>query len=134
MEETICRNREKTSDRKGYIDIFRCIGILCMIIGHTALGGHRMDHYIHAFHMPMFFVVSGYFFRSGKLRKTLMKLFTAYATLGLFHYAIWLGINRGGHEYYCAPKGSCLELHKPGYADCWGDMVPPMPCLGQSHF
>ena len=45
--------------------------------------------------MPMFFVVSGYFFRSGKLRKTLMKLFTAYATLGLFHYAIWLGINRG---------------------------------------
>mgnify|MGYP007030225338 CR=1 FL=1 len=34
-----------------------------MIMGHVGFGGH-FDKWIHAFHMPMFFFVSGMFFRS----------------------------------------------------------------------
>jgi len=45
-----------------YIDLFRGVGVLLMILGHLGLG-KAFDHYIHAFHMPMFFFVSGFFFK-----------------------------------------------------------------------
>ena len=47
--------------RIAYIDILRGIGILLMVMGHVGFGS-RFSHYIHAFHMPLFFVVSGYFY------------------------------------------------------------------------
>ena len=47
--------------RKEYIDIYRGIGILCMVIGHLYIG-FIFDKFSHAFHMPMFFFVTGYFF------------------------------------------------------------------------
>jgi fucose 4-O-acetylase-like acetyltransferase len=37
-----------------FIDIFRGIGIILMIMGHIYFGV-RFDKFIHAFHMPMFF-------------------------------------------------------------------------------
>lgn len=42
--------------RIAYIDILRGIGILLMVMGHVGFGS-RFSHYIHAFHMPLFFVV-----------------------------------------------------------------------------
>lgn len=38
------------------IDIYRGIGILCMLLGHIGFGG-LVDYVIHAFHMPMFFLI-----------------------------------------------------------------------------
>ncbi len=46
-------------------DILRGIGILLMIMGHSSFCDH-FNHYIHAFHMPIFFFVSGYFFNGEK--------------------------------------------------------------------
>lgn len=48
--------------RVEYVDLFRGIGIIIMIMGHIGFG-RLFDHYIHAFHMPMFFFASGYFFK-----------------------------------------------------------------------
>ena len=47
-------------------DILKGIGILYMVLGHSSAGGDAMSHYIHAFHMPLFFFVSGYFFNVKK--------------------------------------------------------------------
>ena len=47
--------------REEYMDVFRALGIIAMILGHIGFGS-RFDHLIHAFHMPMFFFVSGFFF------------------------------------------------------------------------
>ena len=47
--------------RIDYIDILRGIGILYMVFGHIKYYPHY-DYYIHAFHMPLFFFVSGLFF------------------------------------------------------------------------
>ena len=58
------RNKMKPAVRNDSIDIFRCFGILLMILWHIGFGD-LFDHYIHAFHMPMFFVVSGMFFDGG---------------------------------------------------------------------
>ena len=60
--EKIVESRAEQS-RVGYIDVFRGIGILLMIMGHTNSFGGYFDKFIHAFHVPMFFVVSGYLFR-----------------------------------------------------------------------
>lgn len=57
--------------RLSYFDLYRGFGILLMVMGHTALFGQRFDHYIHAFHMPLFFLVSGYFAKPEKERKFL---------------------------------------------------------------
>ena len=50
-------------NRIDYIDFFRAFGIILMIMGHVKFGSH-FDKWIHAFHMPMFFFVSGWFFKS----------------------------------------------------------------------
>lgn len=45
-----------------WIDICKWVGILTMICGHIALL-YILDKYIHAWHMPMFFVISGYLYK-----------------------------------------------------------------------
>lgn len=45
------------------IDIFRGIGIIIMVMGHIGFGS-IFDHLIHAFHMPMFYFISGMFFKA----------------------------------------------------------------------
>ena len=74
-------SREKS--RVEYIDLFRAIGIILMIMGHIKFGSH-FDKWIHAFHMPMFFFISGWFYRRkdsvgneiiGKIRDSLKRVF-----------------------------------------------------------
>ena len=63
----------KTNDRIEYIDMVRGICIIYMILGHIGFPSPYFDHYIHAFHMPMFFLISGI-------------LFKADCELGIFEY------------------------------------------------
>ena len=42
-------------------DVVKGIGILAVVIGHY--GGLAIDYYIYWFHMPLFFIMSGYFFK-----------------------------------------------------------------------
>ncbi len=52
--------------RIDYIDVLRGIGIIYMVLGHINFGT-AFDHYIHAFHMPLFFFVTGFFYRRQSL-------------------------------------------------------------------
>lgn len=52
-------------DRYVYIDYLRCFGIILMIMGHIEFND-VFDKWIHAFHMPLWFFVSGYFCRTEK--------------------------------------------------------------------
>ncbi len=45
------------------IDITKGIAIVLMIIGHCSLFGGTIRYLIFSFHMPLFFIYSGYFFR-----------------------------------------------------------------------
>ena len=49
------------SKRVDYVDIFRGIGIILMILGHMSFATTQFDHYIHAFHMPLFYFLQKYF-------------------------------------------------------------------------
>ena len=58
-------------------DVARALGIILVVFGHALRGlvsgghvdptgwSHSVDYFIYTFHMPLFFVVSGYFFRTG---------------------------------------------------------------------
>lgn len=50
-------------ERIDFIDIYRGFGILFMIMGHVYFGS-IFNKWIHAFHMPMFYFVTGYFYNS----------------------------------------------------------------------
>lgn len=78
------------------IDIYKGIGILCMMMGHIGFGG-IIDHSIHAFHMPMFFFISGYLYKDNTtqpfkvwLKKKAGALLVPYLVFGIMHYMIWL--------------------------------------------
>lgn len=92
------KNIRSEEKRIAWMDIFRGWGIILMIMGHVEFGNH-FDFFIHAFHMPMFFFVSGYFFKAGNIstinyiKKKAKTLLIPYAVFGLLGYAVWLHYN-----------------------------------------
>ena len=48
-----------TNNRLSYMDIAKGFGILCVIVGH--MGNETINRVVFSFHMPLFFIVSGYF-------------------------------------------------------------------------
>ncbi|MBR3255377.1 MAG: acyltransferase family protein [Clostridia bacterium] len=102
MVETInaintAENKKVNKKRIDYIDIYRAFGIILMIMGHIGFG-KRFDYFIHAFHMPMFFIVSGFFFKSGVnfkefTVKKVKSLLLPYFVFGILFYFIWVALN-----------------------------------------
>lgn len=62
-------------DRKIELDVVKGIGIIIMVIGHTHFSDGFLNHYIYAFHMPLFFVISGMLFRKNTLKEENPKLY-----------------------------------------------------------
>lgn len=86
--------------RVEYIDFFRGIGIILMIINHIGFGG-VIYNFSHAFHMPMFFIISGYFYSKKNkeiistvrfVKRKAKTLLLPYFVFGLFHYIVWIGL------------------------------------------
>ena len=53
-----------------WIDALRGIGIFLVVLGHTFWKGHNV---IYAFHMPLFFFISGILFKTGGEKNILIK-------------------------------------------------------------
>lgn len=51
--------------RLEWVDLAKGFGIILVVIGHTTLP-IEIRKWIYSFHMPLFFYLSGYFFKSGK--------------------------------------------------------------------
>lgn len=62
----------KTQKREMSFDIAKGIGMLAVILGHMTLP-QKMTDFIFSFHMPLFFLISGYFFRASDNREILYK-------------------------------------------------------------
>ena len=81
-------------NRLDYIDIYKGIGVILMVMGHIEFG-KTFDHFIHAFHMPMFFFISGYLYKhktkdelsfvSFMINKA-RALLIPYVAFGIFHF------------------------------------------------
>lgn len=91
----------KQLNRIEYIDIFRSFGIIAMIMGHVGYG-NTFDFFIHAFHMPMFFWISGFLFKHRSksemsfrtwLLKKARTLLLPYIVFGIAHYLLEIFID-----------------------------------------
>ena len=89
---------EDKLERIDYIDVFRSFGIILMIMGHIGYG-ETFDFFIHAFHMPMFFWISGFLFTTKTkeemsffdlLQKKAKSLLLPYFVFGLAHYIFYV--------------------------------------------
>lgn len=84
------------------IDILRAIGITFMVLGHVFDFFGKFDRYIHTFHMPLFFIVSGFLFKSKsevKLFKLIIqkvkRLLLPYLSFAAINYVAWLFLEKG---------------------------------------
>ena len=76
------------------LDVLKGLAITFMVVGH-AMPGSAFNHFIQEFHMPVFFMASGFFFASNKvdsfgglynvMRKKIVALFVPYAIWTLFY-------------------------------------------------
>ena len=80
--------------RINWIDVARGIGIILVIQGH-ALGADSYRHFIYAFHMPLFFFLSGLVFNyknyslSVTFKKSVKGILVPYVLFALLFYVIW---------------------------------------------
>ena len=81
-----------STNRLDSVDVFRAFGIIIMIMGHVGFG-KEFNQFIHSFHMPMFFIISGYFYKSQPFCKMAKKkaktLLLPYLTIGILHIIIY---------------------------------------------
>lgn len=76
------------SNRIVSFDILKGGGILLVILGHIQIP-YMLKTVIYSFHMPLFFFVSGCFFRPISLREFLQKDQTITDSLGLFAFLLF---------------------------------------------
>ena len=62
--------------RLPYMDVAKGMGILCVIIGH--MGNETINRIIFSFHMPLFFLISGYFLSNRLMPKEVLVRNTYY--------------------------------------------------------
>lgn len=75
------------SKRLDWIDIAKGIAIILVIVGHTVPNPSPLRHAIFSFHMPVFFILAGYTFRSKPWRElvsgSVLRLLVPYVVLAL---------------------------------------------------
>lgn len=86
--------KKKDANRKEWIDIAKGIGIIFVVLGHCFVKETPVHNWIFSFHMPLFFLLSGYCFRPEKYGsiksvvvtrfKALMIPYFAFAGFGVF--------------------------------------------------
>ncbi|MBQ2838898.1 MAG: acyltransferase family protein [Muribaculaceae bacterium] len=71
--------------RLDYVDVCKWLGISLVIFGHIKMPNEVLQ-WIYAFHMPLFFVLSGYTYRAQKIDKDFLmkKIKTIYVPFLLF--------------------------------------------------
>lgn len=74
----------RNNNRDITFDIIKGIGILLVIIGHLAHGFGQLVPAIYTFHMSLFFIVSGYFYKEKKVTELLFRDFRSLLVPYLF--------------------------------------------------
>lgn len=111
------RNELMKKERLNYIDNFRFFGILCMVAGHVGFG-EAFDQWIHAFHMPMWFFISGFFTNINEdilshMKKRVHSMITPFLFFSIF-YILIDGIMNGGMfdiESLIWPNHNCVPFN-----------------------
>lgn len=93
-------------NRKEWIDISKGIGIILVVIGHVVSEQSIALRFIDLFHMPLFFIISGYLFNESNVRsfstfsigrvKRLLVPFSFFLIIPALYY----GMTKGAWRYF----------------------------------
>lgn len=96
--EVLINNIEEKLDntRYSFLDVVKGIGIIFVIFGHIIPEGLWIRSIIYSFHMPLFFLISGFFpakrdekfFGGGYLKKQFKNLYVPYLVVVIFDFVI----------------------------------------------
>lgn len=126
--------------RLEYIDAAKAIAIVLVIVGHCYWLGAipRLGNLIYSFHMPLFFVVSGFFLKQLSIKDALSKYSKAYLwpylVIGIFITIIGISKSLANHDSWC----SLISLNLTKIA--WGSnyesdiLFGNIPHIGPSWF
>lgn len=89
-------------DRIFWVDLLKALGILLVIMGHVLKNPYSpISHFIYAFHMPLFFALSGIFYNydkcqslSGLIKKRWQSLLKPYLFFYIVTFLYWALIER----------------------------------------
>ena len=89
------------------IDIAKSIGILLIVLGHIQ-NNETIAHFIYSFHVPLFFVISGYLYKKTKkpieyIKKKAKSILVPYFVFGLISFVYWFVIERYFREQIVNP-------------------------------
>lgn len=83
------------SNRIVFLDLARVIALLLVVFGHLYPSGSDVNLYIYAFHMPFFFLVSGYLHRNAetvplilKMAKRMLVPFCFFIVIGYLYFVV----------------------------------------------
>lgn len=76
MDKNVITAATNVNSRDITFDIMKGIGIIAMIIGHCCIP-HVLFKFIFMWHMPLFFIISGYFYKKKNNRDMFISLFTS---------------------------------------------------------
>ena len=68
-----------------YLDIAKAIGIILVIIGHISQN-EIITSVIYSFHMPLFFILSGYLYHKGNTKNKIKKILIPYFLFSIISY------------------------------------------------
>ncbi|HWZ48435.1 MAG TPA: acyltransferase family protein [Herbaspirillum sp.] len=120
-------------DRYGFIDNAKAIGMVLIVCGHSKGLPAYLSHFIFSFHVPLFFFISGFLLKSGKLeasignnvQKILRTLGVPYVLFFLLAWAYWLATRDigskallyGDQSWYSPVAGLFTGLDADLYVD-----------------
>lgn len=110
--------------RDAVIDIGKGIGIFLVIWGHTVC---PISDYIYTFHIPFFFLISGYFYshteRYGEFLikniKRLLYPYVGYSLFAYFFYAVWYRIFLSNRHYDYDSIVKIMAVNETVIAPLW---------------
>lgn len=95
------KNANSNCTRASWLDIFKGIGIILVVVGHIYHVGFIRD-WIYTFHMPLFFFASGWLYKKRNiledLKKRFFSLLVPYFSFGIILIMYWYLIERRFRE------------------------------------
>lgn len=88
------KEQNKTKQRDESIDILKGFGIVFMIIAHTYGPNNYLWDAIYTFHMPLFFITTGYFYKQIKIQDLFHKNFKQLIVPYIFACIIIIAISQ----------------------------------------
>ena len=128
-----------TKERNVAFDVMKGIAILLMVVGHCPVS-HLLSRFIYSFHMPLFFLLSGMFFKSGgfgvDLQKGFRRLLVPYLLVGTL--VVLISILRMNLLTF-SQSGTSISLEQ--YQACWNALfwagavsIGDIPAIGSIWF